>query len=387
MPLYVLVYMSTSDSSLKMTREVSEEIAMASAGLAPRGSGRRRRMEGYSQQGGGSRWRQSPEEQAEIDSLQFYLEGYKTSTSSTGRATSLRKIYEIFQSGYYAKRDYFHLPSVAKFWRNYETLHENLQTLDHESIFWFHAIAIHILFKDTKSTDIYLPSYAMTIIEGLIQCLLMDSSAASQSDLDHNTNLTQRPISNLNNFGKKRKYSNKNHLSPSDENEGNGHLTENRNSFAARRKLTGDREIREDIDGSASSVVNSVNIKRGEGNSISSFWFAMGELLHLNVDHSRYCWKDLPFLSSFVINRYLNFLISNDVIRDSQDSSQQLQLILDFLRTSGVLERTQQRAIALIRRCQTQCEPDYRERFFLWNILGLLESACFRNVSNQVIIL
>lgn len=361
----------------QMTSEEFERLLELPGGLARRRGGVRS-MEGLYLRD--RRGILSPEEQAEVDSLQFHLEGYKTTTSPIGRSASLRKVYEILQNGHFAKRDYFHLPSLANFWKNYESLAENYHSLTNESIFWFYAIAILVLFKDTKSRDIYLPSYSVIIIEGIIQCLLLEPKSSSRNDSEEPMVTPFRPInSHSNNFGRKRKFSS-NQLASVEIT-----LVETeRSGFGSKRKLKG-TDLRSERPDLETHTQLAVCIKCDENNAIFSIWSAFAELLQVDIESQRYSSDDLSLLSTFIINRYLNFLISIDVINGSQecDSSSQLQEILNFLRTSGVLQRASATVIRLIKQLRGR-DPDYRESFNLWNILGILESACFQNISNQV---
>jgi hypothetical protein len=333
----------------------------------------------------------SPDEKAQLDSLIFHLEGFKSAPSQAGKLTSLRKVYEILQISHHAKKDYFGLPSLANFWRNFDKLPENRSATNAEVHFWFHAIAILVLFKNTKSMEINIPPYAMTILGGLISVALLPC-APQQTKGERTSN---NPVSGrkrmANTFGNKRKFSSSSSLQEDRPMPMETELPCVESSFATKRKLA------EAISSSqlepASSFV--VEIKRDDIGSIPALWSSLAELsrgVRRQGDWTRFDFvsDDLSILTVFIINRYLHLLISMGALceeeeeESTQENSLQLQRILDHLRSSNSLGRVSSSVVNLINQDIISDEANHLDRTLLWCNFGILESACFRNISNQV---
>jgi hypothetical protein len=320
----------------------------------------------------------SPEEQAQVDSLVFHLEGFKTAQSQIGKVKALRKVYEILQMSHHLKRDYYGLPSLAKFWKNFEMLQEMHQTFHPEALFWLHAIAILVLFKDTKSTDLYIPSYAMTIIEGLTGIILKEVPLTEPKKERIQSCSSHQRIPNT--FSKKRKFSS-NCAIQVDKID-----TETQpDTYLAKRKTTG-----LPIEVSSSDCVESnlrVEVNSDDFGSISTLWTALAELLNVEDIQSSYNFKTdhLVPLTVFLINRYLHLLISNGAMNEGDELSQndQLQQILNHLRSTGILGKLSSSTVQLIKQ-ELNGDQQNIDRMILWCNLGVLESACFRNSLNQV---
>jgi hypothetical protein len=357
------------------------------------GSGRHhgsRKMERWSPQIAPSRGKCSADEKAQLDSLNFHLDGFKTSLSQAGKLISLRKVYEILQASHHSKRDYFGLPSLANFWRDYHKLQlRDNSTINAEILFWLHALAILVLFKDTKSTEINIPPYAMTVLEALINIALLQLASPPQGTPKGDA-ITAVSIPKIiaNTFGTKRKFSSS--ASPLLEDRPKPMETELPYvSFATKRKLS---ESMSPCQVEAAPTF-SVEIKRDDIGSISALWSSLAELLRLGLqgEEARYDFQseNVSVLNVFVINRYLHFLISIGALceeeeESSQDNSLQLQQILDHLRSSDSLGRVSSSVMQLIEQEFLSEEPSRMNRTLLWCNLGILESACFRNTSNQV---
>jgi hypothetical protein len=336
-----------------------------------------KRMDSGKRNHGGERRRVfSPDEQAQVDSLIFHLEGFKTAQSKIGKVTAVRKVYEILQMSHDLKRDYFGLPSLANFWKTYEKLQENYQTFDPEALFWIQAIAVLVLFKDTKSTDIFIPSYAMTIIEGLSKIILQDLSPRAEPKREEIQSCSSRLVIS-NTFSKRRKFSSTTIKVGKIE---TGSQSESR-TFIAKRKTTGISSSE-----SADSGLK-IEVHCDDFGSISTLWTAMAALLNVEDIENSYSFEadHLVPLTSLIINRYLHLLISSDAVAEIDQSSQndQLQQIFNQLRSMGILGKISASVVQLIKLEMSGDLQNY-DRVILWCNLGILESACFRNGFNQV---